>query len=277
MTTEAAPGALRMIPLGGLGEIGRNMMLYEYEGAAIAVDVGLMFPEEEMLGVDLVIPEFEYLRENPDLLQAVFLTHGHEDHIGALPFLMREFNVPVFCTKLTRGLVEVKLREHRLLDDAHVQIVEPGNSVHIGPFEVEFFSVSHSIPDAAGLIVHTPVGPRGPHRRLQDRPHTGHGSAHRPHAPGRDRARGRARARGGLDVRRDRGPYTLGTDRRRDARARDRRGAGPRDHRDLRLADLASADGGRRRRAPQPARLRDGPVDGQQRAHGARARVPRRR
>ena len=149
---------VRMIPLGGLGDIGRNMMLYEYDGEAIAVDVGLMFPQEEMLGVDLVIPDFEAVRGDPSPLRAVFLTHGHEDHIGALPFLLREINVPVFCTPLTRGLVEVKLREHGL-GDAHVQIVEPGQSVGVGPFSVECFSVSHSIPDAVGLIIDTPLGP----------------------------------------------------------------------------------------------------------------------
>ena len=151
--------ALRVIPLGGLGDIGRNMMVYEYDGVAIAVDAGLMFPEEEMLGVDLVIAEITYLTERPGLLQAVFLTHGHEDHIGGLPFLLKEINVPVYSTRLTRGLVEVKLKEHRLLDRVHVQTVEHGDSVEVGPFEVEFFSVSHSIPDAAGLIIHTPLGP----------------------------------------------------------------------------------------------------------------------
>jgi ribonuclease J len=150
---------VRMIPLGGLGEIGRNMMVYEYDDQAIAVDVGLMFPEEEMLGVDLVIPEFSYVRGDPSRLQAIFLTHGHEDHIGALPFLLREVNVPVFCTRLTRGLVEVKLREHKLLNDAHVQVVEPGQTINVGPFAVEFFAVSHSIPDSAGLIIGTPLGP----------------------------------------------------------------------------------------------------------------------
>jgi len=151
--------ALRVIPLGGLGDIGRNMMVYEYDGVAIAVDVGLMFPEEEMLGVDVVIPEITYLTERPGLLQAVFLTHGHEDHIGGLPFLLKEINVPVYCTRLTRGLVEVKLKEHRLADTVHVQTVEVGDSVEVGPFEVEFFSVSPSIPDAAGLAIHTPLGP----------------------------------------------------------------------------------------------------------------------
>ena len=150
---------LRVIPLGGLGEIGRNMMIYEYGDAMIAVDVGLMFPEEEMLGVDLVIPDISYVVAHRDRLRAVFLTHGHEDHIGALPFLLREINVPVFCTRLTRGLVNVKLKEHRLADSTHVNVVEAGQTVNVGPFRVEFFSVSHSIPDAVGFIIHTPLGP----------------------------------------------------------------------------------------------------------------------
>ncbi|MYH41058.1 MAG: ribonuclease J [Chloroflexi bacterium] len=151
-------GALRVIPLGGLGEIGRNMMIYEYEDAAIAVDVGLLFPDAEHLGVDVIIPEISYLRRDPSLLRAVFLTHGHEDHIGALPFLLRELNVPVFCSELTRGLIEVKLREHRLLDGAQITVVEPGQRVSVGPFTVEAFMVSHSIPDAVGFLIETPLG-----------------------------------------------------------------------------------------------------------------------
>ncbi|MQA00962.1 MAG: MBL fold metallo-hydrolase, partial [Dehalococcoidia bacterium] len=150
---------LRVIPLGGLGEIGRNMMLYEYGDDIIAVDVGLMFPDAEHLGVDLIIPEISYVMEDPSRLKAIFLTHGHEDHIGAIPFLLRELNVPIFCTKLTRGLVQVKLREHRLLEETHIQTVEPGQVVNVGAFSVEFFSVSHSIPDSAGLIINTPLGP----------------------------------------------------------------------------------------------------------------------
>ncbi|MBI5947234.1 MAG: ribonuclease J [Chloroflexi bacterium] len=155
MTTSA----LRIIPLGGLGEIGRNMMLLEYGDDMIAVDVGLMFPEEEMLGVDLVIPDFTYLRENPGKLRAVFLTHGHEDHVGALPYFFREFNVPVYSTKLTDGLIRVKLNEHRLLQGAQLHVVEPGEVTKAGVFEVEFFTVAHSIPDACGLIIRTPLGP----------------------------------------------------------------------------------------------------------------------
>ncbi|MGI8926233.1 MAG: ribonuclease J [Tepidiformaceae bacterium] len=150
---------LRIIPLGGLGEIGRNMMLLEYGDDIIVVDVGLMFPEEEMLGVDLVIPDFTYLRENVAKLRAVFLTHGHEDHVGALPYFFREFKTPVYSTKLTDGLVRVKLNEHRLLQNAELHVVTAGESIQAGVFEVEFFTVAHSIPDACGLIIRTPLGP----------------------------------------------------------------------------------------------------------------------
>ena len=148
---------LRVIPLGGLGEIGRNMMLLEYGDDLIAVDVGLMFPEEEMLGVDLVIPDFTYLRANAHKLRAVFLTHGHEDHVGALPWFCREFSVPVYGARLTLGLVRVKLKEHRLPVEP-LREVEAGDSVRAGAFEVEFFPVAHSIPDACGLIIRTPLG-----------------------------------------------------------------------------------------------------------------------
>ncbi len=150
---------LRVIPLGGLGEIGRNMMLFELADDIIVVDVGLMFPEEEMLGVDLVIPDFAYLRENKHKLRAVFLTHGHEDHVGALPYFLREFHCPIYSTRLTDGLIRVKLNEHRLLKDADLRVVQPGDVIKEGIFEVEFFTVAHSIPDACGLIIRTPFGP----------------------------------------------------------------------------------------------------------------------
>jgi ribonuclease J len=154
----AGKTSLRVIPLGGLGEIGRNMMVLEYGDDIIVVDVGLMFPEEEMLGVDLVIPDFTYLREHREKLRAVFLTHGHEDHVGALPYFMREFNVPVYGARLTDGLIRVKLQEHRLLQDAETHVVEPGEVINAGVFEVEFFPVAHSIPDACGLVIRTPLG-----------------------------------------------------------------------------------------------------------------------
>jgi ribonuclease J len=150
---------LRVIPLGGLGEIGRNMMLLEYGDDIIVVDVGLMFPEVEMLGVDLVIPDFTYLRANAHKLRAVFLTHGHEDHVGALPYFLREFSAPIYGARLTNGLVRVKLQEHRLLDRTELIEVKPGEVTRAGVFEVEFFTVAHSIPDACGLIIRTPLGP----------------------------------------------------------------------------------------------------------------------
>src|SRR5687768_5968989 len=148
---------LRVIPLGGLGEIGRNMMLLEYGDDIIVIDVGLMFPEEEMLGVDLVIPDFTYLREHRDKLRGVFLTHGHEDHVGALPYFLREFKTPIYGARLTDGLVRVKLDEHRLLKSTELNVVVPGDVIRAGIFEVEFFTVAHSIPDACGLIVRTPL------------------------------------------------------------------------------------------------------------------------
>ena len=151
---------LRVIPLGGLGEIGRNCMLIEYGNDIIMVDAGLMFPEEEMLGVDLVIPDISYLRDRADRLRGIFLTHGHEDHIGALPYILREVRAPIYCTRLTNGLVSVKLKEARLKDalqDLHV-VEPPSPPIRAGMFEVEFFRVAHSIPDAAGLVIRTPLG-----------------------------------------------------------------------------------------------------------------------
>ena len=155
---STSSNTLRVIPLGGLGNIGRNMMLYEINNQSIAVDCGLMFPEDEHLGVDIIIPDFSYLRNTKTQLKALFLTHGHEDHIGAASYLLREFNIPVFCTKLTRGLLQVKLQEQHLANDVNVQILDPGGDVDIGNFNVEFFQVSHSIPDSAGVIIRTDAG-----------------------------------------------------------------------------------------------------------------------
>jgi ribonuclease J len=146
-----------VIPLGGLGEIGKNMMLLEYGDAIIAVDAGLMFPEEEMLGIDLVIPDISYVTEGRRHLRAIFLTHGHEDHIGALPYILHQINVPVYCSPLTAGLVKVKLKEAKI-KNAQINIINPGDAVKEGPFTVEPFSVAHSVPDSTGLAIKTPVG-----------------------------------------------------------------------------------------------------------------------
>ncbi len=149
---------LRVIPLGGLGEIGRNMMLLEYGDTIIAIDAGLMFPEEEMLGIDLVIPDLTYVLDRPGALKAIFLTHGHEDHIGALPYVLHQVNVPLYCTRLTAGLIEVRLREAKLLKSTEINVITPGQRTRFGPFEVEAFQVAHSVPDSVGYAIRTPVG-----------------------------------------------------------------------------------------------------------------------
>jgi ribonuclease J len=149
---------LRIIPLGGVGEIGKNMTVFEYGNSIIVVDSGVMFPEENMPGIDLVIPDISYLLEKRKKVRAFFITHGHEDHIGALPYVLPHFEVPVYSTKLTNGLISVKLREHKLLDSSDLRVTQFGERINAGPFTVEFFSVAHSVPDAAGLGISTPVG-----------------------------------------------------------------------------------------------------------------------
>lgn len=155
---KVAKPKLKIIPLGGLSEIGKNMMVLEYEDDIIVVDAGLMFPEEEMLGIDLVIPDINYLLERKGKIRGVVITHGHEDHIGALPYLLPQLNVPVYATKLTVGLISVKLKERKALSGAVLRTVPFGERVTLGKFTVEFFPVCHSIPDAAGLVIYTPVG-----------------------------------------------------------------------------------------------------------------------
>jgi ribonuclease J len=149
---------LKIIPLGGLGEIGKNMMAVEYENDILVIDCGLMFPDEEMLGIDLVIPDASYLVENHSKVRGIAITHAHEDHIGALPYILPQLNVPVYCTRLAKGLISVKLKERKALAQSKINIVPPGGSFNAGRFRVEFFPVCHSIPDAVGLIIHTPVG-----------------------------------------------------------------------------------------------------------------------
>ncbi|MHB1042112.1 MAG: ribonuclease J [Eubacteriales bacterium] len=149
---------LSLIPLGGLGEIGKNMMLVRFGESILIIDCGLMFPEEEMLGIDIVIPDITYLLENRELVKGIVLTHGHEDHTGALPYVLRQINVPVYGTKLTLGLLQGKLKEQNMAGEAVLHTVQPRETVQIGPFKVEFIKVSHSIPDAVAVAVHTPVG-----------------------------------------------------------------------------------------------------------------------
>ncbi|MBL7165618.1 MAG: ribonuclease J [Dehalococcoidales bacterium] len=149
---------LRVIPLGGLGEIGKNMMVLECQEDIIVIDAGLMFPEEDMLGVDLVIPDISYLMERRDRIKGMLVTHGHEDHIGALPYVLPQLDVPIYCTQLTQGLISVKLKERKSLAKASLNVLPPGGRVTLGCFQIEFFPVCHSIPDAVGLIINTPVG-----------------------------------------------------------------------------------------------------------------------
>jgi ribonuclease J len=149
---------LRIIPLGGLGEVGKNMMIYEYGNNILIVDSGLMFPDNEMLGIDFIIPDFEYLKENKDIVRGIVITHGHMDHVGALEYVLEEINVPLYATPLTKGLIEVRLSEKGMLDKTTINTVHAGESAHIGPFEVEFFHVCHSIPDSVGLGITCPDG-----------------------------------------------------------------------------------------------------------------------
>jgi ribonuclease J len=149
---------LKIIPLGGLSEIGKNMMVMEYQDDIIIIDAGLMFPGEEMLGIDLIIPDISYLLDKKDKIRGIVITHGHEDHIGALPYLLPQLNVPVYATKLTIGLISVKLKERKALAGAKLKVIPFGSQITLGKFKVEFFPVCHSIPDAAGLIISTPIG-----------------------------------------------------------------------------------------------------------------------
>ncbi len=149
---------VRIMALGGINEIGKNLYVYECSNDMFIIDCGLAFPDEDMLGVDLVIPDFAYLEKNRDKFRGVVLTHGHEDHIGALPYLLKKVNVPVYGTRLTLGLVEGKLKEHGMLADCKLNVVEPRQNVKMGCMAVEFIRVNHSIPDACAMAIHTPAG-----------------------------------------------------------------------------------------------------------------------
>ncbi len=149
---------IKIMPLGGLNEIGKNMTVYEYKDEIIVVDCGLAFPDDEMLGVDLVIPDISYLLKNQDKVKAIILTHGHEDHIGALPYVLKQLNVPVYGTRLTIGIVETRLKEQGLLRDSKLISVNPGECIELGNFKVEFIRTTHSIADSVALAIHTPIG-----------------------------------------------------------------------------------------------------------------------
>ncbi|ACB85043.1 ribonuclease J [Natranaerobius thermophilus] len=150
--------SLQVIPLGGVGEIGKNMFVIKYGNDMIVIDAGLKFPDEDMLGVDFVIPDMSYLFEHKDNIKGIFLTHGHEDHIGALPYLMKKIDAPVYGTKLTLGLAERKLGEQPIQKSISLKKILPGKTMQLGPFKMEFFSTNHSIPDSIGIVVHTPEG-----------------------------------------------------------------------------------------------------------------------
>ncbi len=155
MTTEK----IRLIPLGGLGEVGKNMMVVEYGNDIIIIDIGVMFPDDEMFGVDLVIPDTSYLADKKHRIRGVLITHGHEDHVGGLPYILPMLDFPtVYATRLTQGLINVKLKEHRLLDKVEVKVIAPGDHVELGACTAEFFRVNHSIPDAVGIALRTPIG-----------------------------------------------------------------------------------------------------------------------
>ena len=149
---------LKIIPLGGLLEVGKNITVFEYENEIIIVDCGLAFPEDDMLGVDLVIPDISYLEKNKDKIKGLVITHGHEDHIGAIPYLLKQINVPIYATKLTAGLIKNKLEEHKLLESTKLKIVKQGEKINLGKMKVEFIRSCHSIPDSVALAIHTPVG-----------------------------------------------------------------------------------------------------------------------
>ncbi|MBR61680.1 MAG: ribonuclease J [Dehalococcoidia bacterium] len=149
---------IKIIPLGGLGEIGRNMMVIELDEEIIVIDAGILFPSSDMPGVDFIIADINYLIKNQDRVQAILLTHGHEDHIGALPYVLSELNVPVYASRLTHSLITMKLREHGLLQQSNLQVIQPNELLKIGGFDIEFFRVCHSIPDSMGIAIHTPYG-----------------------------------------------------------------------------------------------------------------------
>ncbi len=158
MKKQTNNSKLKIIPLGGLEQIGMNITAFEYEDSIIVVDCGLSFPEDDMLGIDLVIPDVTYLKNNIDKVKGFFITHGHEDHIGAIPYVLKDINVPIYATKLTIGIIENKLREHNMLTKVKRKVVKYGQHINLGCFRVEFIKTNHSIQDAAALAIYSPAG-----------------------------------------------------------------------------------------------------------------------
>ena len=149
---------VKIIPLGGLELIGMNITAIEYEDSIVVIDCGLSFPEDDMLGIDLVIPDVTYLKNNLDKVKGIVITHGHEDHIGALPYILKDVNVPIYSTKLTIALIENKLKEHNMLKTTKRKVVKHGQSINLGDFRVEFIKTNHSIADASALAIYSPAG-----------------------------------------------------------------------------------------------------------------------
>lgn len=150
--------SIKVIPLGGLGEIGKNITAFEYEDEIIVIDCGISFPDEEMYGVDLVIPDITYLKNNAEKVKGIFLTHGHEDHIGSLPYILQQLNVPIYGTKLTLGIIENKLKEHNILSDCELHTVNAGETIELQNLKIEFIRVTHSIADSCAIAIHSPLG-----------------------------------------------------------------------------------------------------------------------
>lgn len=155
---KKAASSVKIMPLGGLEQIGMNITAIQYEDSIFVIDCGLAFPEEEMLGIDLVIPDVTYLKENLDKVKGFVITHGHEDHIGSIPYVLKDVNVPIYATKLTMGLIESKLKEHSMLKTVKRKVVKYGQSINLGDFRVEFIRTNHSIADAAALAIFSPAG-----------------------------------------------------------------------------------------------------------------------
>ena len=253
----AAQPILRIIPLGGVGEIGKNMYVFEYGDDIVVIDCGLMFPDEEMFGIDLVIPDITYLRERKANVRAFLITHAHEDHVGGLPYVLPEFpGVPVYASTLARGLLGNKIKEHKLHNNPLLAL-EPGDELQIGPFARRSpFRIGHSIPDAMGIALRTPVGVDRPHRRLQVRPHPGRRQAVRLRDPRAARRGGRRLPPVRLDPRREPRLHAVGADRRRGVPRDHGAARRPGDRRDLRQQHRPHPAGPRRRRRRSTARSR---------------------